>query len=155
MNIAELITLINLESNEILDDRAEYIPYINAAIDYMSWLLVQAKDAEVIKSAVIKDGSIVPSNFVAFVPKDGYPVTIFNGSFSTYCGKDVNCYYGICKNHVANEDDLVPFSDQYVFSLVQIISFLVKKKSLMLDYANFDKGFIGDVMQNLANAKGG
>ena len=155
MNIAELITLINLESNEILDDRAEYIPYINAAIDYMSWLLVQAKDAEVIKSAVIKDGSIVPSNFVAFVPKDGYPVTIFNGSFSTYGGKDVNCYYGICKNHVSNEDDLVRFSDQYVFSLVQIISFLVKKKSLMLDYANFDKGFIGDVMQNLANAKGG
>lgn len=155
MTIDELITLINLDSNEILDDSDEYIPYINAAIDYLSWLLVQAKDAEVIKSAVITHNMTIPSNFIMFIPKDGYPVTLFNGSFSTYMEKPVECYYAYAKNHIEDRTDLVPFSEPYIFSLVQIVTFLVKKKSLMLDYASFDKSFVSEIMQALATAKGG
>ena len=41
MTAGELITMINLDTNEILDDSAEYIPYINAAIDYLVMILVR------------------------------------------------------------------------------------------------------------------
>ena len=39
-------------------------------------------------------------------------------------------------------DSAVPFSEFFTSYLVQLISFLIKKKSLMIDYANYDKGFI-------------
>ena len=42
MTVTELITTINLDTNEILDDETEYIPYINTAIDTLSMLLAHA-----------------------------------------------------------------------------------------------------------------
>ena len=53
MTVGELITMINLDTNEILDDSAEYIPYINAAIDYLVMILVPMKDREVVKSMTL------------------------------------------------------------------------------------------------------
>lgn len=155
MNVDELITLINLESNEILDDSDEYIPYINAAVDYLSFALANVKDPEVCRTLAVQQGDTVPSDFIAFIPKDGYPISIDSGSFTVYVPGSVQVYYAHRKNHVQHKDDLVPFSEPYISALVQLVSFLVKKKSLMVDYANFDKGYISDLLTNVQSARGG
>ena len=155
MTVDEMITMINLDTNEILDDSAEYIPYINAAIDYLVMILVPMKDMEVVKSMDINDNNPVPGDFTAFVPAAGYPVRIVNGSFRTYGGKAVNdVFYAVKKPHVSYETDSIPFSDVFHFVLVQLVSFLVKKKSLMIDYANADKAFIADLTSAIQGARG-
>lgn len=159
MTAGELITMINLDTNEILDDSAEYIPYINAAIDCLVMILVPMKDREVVKSMDINDNNPVPGDFTAFVPAVGYPVRIVNGafqtSFQTYGGKTVNdVFYAVKKPHVSDETDSIPFSEIFHFVLVQLVSFLVKKKSLMLDYANADKAFIADLTSAIQAARG-
>lgn len=155
MTAGELITMINLDTNEILDDSTEYIPYINAAIDYLVMILVPMKDREVVKSMDINDNNPVPGDFTAFVPAVGYPVRIVNGAFQTYGGKTVNdVFYAVKKPHVSNDTDSIPFSETFHFVLVQLVSFLVKKKSLMLDYANVDKAFISDLTTAIQNARG-
>ena len=53
MVVKELITLVNVESNEILDEQLEYIQYINAAIDWLATILVSIKDREVVKNTDI------------------------------------------------------------------------------------------------------
>lgn len=155
MTAGELITMINLDTNEILDDSTEYIPYINAAIDYLVMILVPMKDREVVKSMDINDNNPVPGDFTAFIPTAGYPVRIVNGSFQTYGGKTVNdVFYAVKKPHVSNDTDSIPFSETFHFVLVQLVSFLVKKKSLMLDYANADKAFIADLASAIQAARG-
>ena len=47
MTVNELITTINLDTNEILDDESDYIPYINTAIDTLSMILAPMHDPEV------------------------------------------------------------------------------------------------------------
>ena len=86
MTIQELITRINIESNDILDEETEYIQYINAAIDYLSMILVNIRDMEVVKTTNIRDGFMVPNDFMSFIPKSGYPIRIVNGLFNTYDG---------------------------------------------------------------------
>jgi len=155
MTVGELITMINLDTNEILDDSTEYIPYINAAIDYLTMALIPMKDREVVKSMDISNNNPVPGDFTAFVPAAGYPVRIINGSFQTNGGKTVNdVFYAVKKPHVSDDTDLIPFSDVFHFVLVQLVSFLVKKKSLMLDYANADKVFIADLTTVIQAARG-
>ena len=39
MLVQELINLINLEADELLDEDTDNIPYINQAIDYLSFTL--------------------------------------------------------------------------------------------------------------------
>lgn len=155
MTVDELITMINLDTNEILDNSTEYIPYINAAIDYLTMALIPMKDREVVRSMDITNNNPVPGDFTAFVPAVGYPVRIVNGSFQTYGGKTVNdVFYTVKKPHVSNDTDSIPFSETFHFVLVQLVSFLVKKKSLMLDYANADKAFIADLTTAIQNARG-
>lgn len=155
MTVGELITMINLDTNEILDDSTEYIPYINAAIDYLTMALIPMKDKEVVRSMDVTNNYPVPGDFTAFVPAVGYPVRIVNGSFQTYGGKTVNdVFYAVKKPHVSDETDTIPFSDVFHFVLVQLVSFLVKKKSLMLDYANADKAFIADLTTAIQAARG-
>ena len=62
MTAGELITMINLDTNEILDDSTEYIPYINAAIDYLTMALIPMKDREVVRSMDITNNYPVPIN---------------------------------------------------------------------------------------------
>lgn len=100
MTAGELITMINLDTNEILDDSTEYIPYINAAIDYLVMILVPMKDREVVKSMDISNNNPVPGDFTAFVPAAGYPVRIVNGSFQTYGGKTVNDVFYAVKSRM-------------------------------------------------------
>ncbi len=155
MTVGELITMINLDTNEILDDSMEYIPYINAAIDYLTMALIPMKDKEVVRSMDVTNNYPVPGDFTAFVPAVGYPIRIINGSFQTYGGKTVNdVFYAVKKPHVSNEMDSIPFGDIFHFILVQLVSFLVKKKSLMLDYANADKAFIADLTAAIQAARG-
>lgn len=155
MTAGELITMINLDTNEILDDSTEYIPYINAAIDYLTMALIPMKDREVVRSMDITNNYPVPGDFTAFIPTAGYPVRIVNGSFQTYGGKTVNdVFYAVKKPHVSDETDSIPFGDIFHFILVQLVSFLVKKKSLMLDYANADKVFIADLTAAIQAARG-
>jgi len=155
MTVGELITMINLDTNEILDDSTEYIPYINAAIDYLTMALIPMKDKEVVRSMDVTNNYPVPGDFTAFVPAVGYPIRIVNGSFQTYGGKTVNdVFYAVKKPHVSDETDSIPFSDVFHFVLVQLVSFLVKKKSLMLDYANADKAFIADLTTAIQAARG-
>lgn len=155
MTAGELITMINLDTNEILDDEQEYIPYINAAIDYLAMILVPMKDREVVRTVDVANNCPVPGDFTAFVPTVGYPVRIVNGSFQTYGGKTVNdVFYAVKKPHVSDKTDSIPFSDIFHFILVQLVSFLVKKKSLMLDYANADKVFIADLTAAIQAARG-
>nr|DAJ77222.1 MAG TPA: hypothetical protein [Caudoviricetes sp.]DAQ50287.1 MAG TPA: hypothetical protein [Caudoviricetes sp.]DAV00316.1 MAG TPA: hypothetical protein [Caudoviricetes sp.] len=155
MTVQELITLISVESNEILDDNNDYIQYINAGIDYLSMILVAIRDNEVVKSMTVTNNSDVPTNFMGFVPKSGYPIRIVNGLFSTYDGEDVqDVFYSIRKNHINSMDSAVPFSEFFTSYLVQLISFLIKKKSLMIDYANYDKGFIDHLTELIKAARG-
>lgn len=155
MTVQELITLINVESNEILDNQNEYIQYINAGIDYLSMILVAIKDNEVVKSMTVADNDDVPNNFMSFVPKSGYPIRIVNDVFSTYDGNTVNdVFYSIRKNHIINNEDAIPFSEIFHSYLVQIVSYLIKKKSLMIDYAEYDKGFIDHLTEIIKAARG-
>lgn len=155
MTVQELITMIDLESNEILDNSNEYIPYINAAIDYLSMILTSIGDRESLKNVTIKNNMAVPSDFMAFVPKSGYPIRIVNGSFQTYDEQSIeDVYYSVKKNHISNMTHIVPFSEIYLSYLVQFVSYLVKKKSLMIDYANYDKTFIDNLTQLIQLAKG-
>lgn len=155
MTAGELITMINLDTNEILDDSTEYIPYINAAIDYLTMALIPMKDREVVRSMDITNNYPVPGDFTAFVPAVGYPIRIVNGSFQTYGGKTVkDVFYAVKKPHVSNDTDSIPFSETFHFVLVQLVSFLVKKKSLMVDYANADKAFIADLTTAIQAARG-
>jgi len=148
MVVKELITLINVESNEILDEQLEYIQYINAAIDWLATILVSIKDREVVKNTDIP-------NFMGFVPKSGYPIRIINGTFETYDGEIVKgVFYSVRKNHVDDMDDPIPFSEFFHQYLVQLISFMVKKKSLMTDYAAYDKTFIDYITEQIKVARG-
>ena len=113
MTVGELITMINLDTNEILDDSTEYIPYINAAIDYLTMALIPMKDKEVVRSMDVTNNYPVPGDFTAFVPAVGYPIRIVNGSFQTYGGKTVNdVFYAVKKPHVSNEMDSIMQSRQ-------------------------------------------
>lgn len=155
MTVNELITMINLDTNEILDDSTEYVPYINAAIDYLTMALIPMKDREVVRSMDITNNYPVPGDFTAFIPAAGYPVRIVNGSFQTNGGKTVNdVFYAVKKPHVSDKTDSIPFSEIFHFVLVQLVSFLVKKKSLMLDYASADKAFIADLTTAIQAARG-
>lgn len=156
MTVSELITMINLESNEILDDNTEYIQYINAAIDYLSMILTSICDREVIKTATIANGQVVPSDFMQFIPANGYPVKIDNKIFYTFNEEKPvpGVMYAVKKNHISDMDNMIPFSELYISYLVLMVSYLVKKKSLMIDYANFDKGFIDDLTRQIQTSKG-
>lgn len=154
MTVNELITQINIDTNEILDDSNDYIPYINAAIDILSSLLIPIHDTEVVKRRVVHDNDVIPTDFMTFIPASGYPIEIYDGVFKTYDGQDVEgVYYAISKPHISQMDDAVPFSDYYVFPLVQIISYLVKKKSLMIDFANTDSAFVQQLTEIIKDSK--
>ena len=75
MVVKELITLVNVESNEILDEQLEYIQYINAAIDWLTTILVSIKDREVVKNTDIPNLKGVPSYYMVFVPVRLKPMT--------------------------------------------------------------------------------
>lgn len=155
MTVDELITMINIETNDLLDEREEYVPYINAAIDYVSNALIASRDYECIKQETVYDNMAVPVDFVAFVPKSGYPVTIERDTFRTYDGGELDVNYAYRKNHVKELTEQFPFSDAYISVVVFIVSFMVKKKTYIpTEYTSVDKAFNDEVVKLIAGARG-
>ena len=156
MLVQNLIDLINLEADELLDTDADNIPYINAAIDYLSNMLCGMKDPEMMTQINITNGDLVPSNFAGLVPANGYPLYIVGDKFYTTIGTTINnVKYAIHKPHVSLITDTVPFKDAYQTVLVFIASYLIKKKSYIpVEYTQTDKSFVADVIAAIKAAKG-
>ena len=159
MLVQELINLINLEADELLDEDTDNIPYINQAIDYLSFTLCGMGDPEIINVMDISSNVDVPSNFVDFVPHNGYPLYIQNNKFwvTTSSGLTLNkVKYSISKAHVSTVSDTIPFNDMYAGTLVLIASYMIKKKTYIpVEYCNEDLTFVQAVLASIKAAKGG
>lgn len=117
-------------------------------------MLVPVKDIEVLKQIDINNNDSVPSDFQSFIPSSGYPIEIADGVFCTYDGEPVkSVYYATRKPHINDLSNAIPFSEYYIFPLIQIISYLVKKKSLMIDFANADNAFVQQLQGIIQNAR--
>ena len=158
MLVQNLIDLINLEADELLDSDTDNIPYINQAIDFLSFTLAGFSDPEMITTVDVINGDDVPSNFVDFIPHNGYPIFISVGKFymmSTNTSEIKKVKYSITKPHVSTVTDTVPFKDMYAGCLVLIASYLIKKKTYIpVEYCNEDKAFVGELMAAIKAAKG-
>jgi hypothetical protein len=156
MLVQDLINLINLEADELLDEDTDNIPYINAAIDYLSFTLNGLHDPEMMAVIQVTDGLPVPTDFVDFIPHNGYPVYIQADTFYTNTGDTVKAQYAIAKPHVSTVADPIPFKDLYGSALTFIASFLIKKKSYIpVEYTGQDSTFVQAVLAAIAKAKGG
>lgn len=155
MLVQNLIDLINLEADELLDNDADNIPYINAAIDYLSFTLAGLGSSDSMNTTMIVDNLPVPENFIEFVPKNGYPIYIDNNTFYTN-GKTITAKYSIAKPHVSTVTDPIPFKDMYASTLVLIASYMIKKKSYIpVEYTGQDSSFVQAVLASISKAKGG
>lgn len=156
MQVQNLIDLINLEADELLDQDTDNIPYINQAIDLLSFTLAGIGDPEMITTVDLINGVDVPSNFVDFVPHNGYPVFISGGKFCLSGVEIVHkAKYSITQPHVSSITDTVPFKDMYAGCLVLVASYLIKKKTYIpVEYCNEDKAFVGELLAAIKAAKG-
>ena len=157
MLVQDLINLINLEADELLDEDTDNIPYINQAIDLLSFTLAGIGDPEMITMVDMITGVDVPSNFVDFVPHNGYPIFISGGKFIVNGNGGIvhKAKYSITQPHVSAVTDTVPFKDMYAGCLVLIASYLIKKKTYIpVEYCNEDKAFVGELMAAIKAAKG-
>lgn len=154
----QLINLINLEADELLDSDKDNIPYVNQAIDFLSFFLAGIKDPSVMATVDISDGDSVPALFIDFVPANGYPIAINGDRFDVMVDdmtiRDVHMTLG--KPHVAAMDDNIPFNDMYAGCLVLITSYMIKKKTYIpVEYCAQDKSFVSELMAAIKAAKGG
>lgn len=156
MQVQNLIDLINLEADELLDQDTDNIPYINQAIDLLSFTLAGIGDPEMITTVDLINGVDVPSNFTDFVPHNGYPVFISGGKFCLSGVEIVHkAKYSITQPHVSLITDTVPFKDMYAGCLVLVASYLIKKKTYIpVEYCNEDKAFVGELLAAIKAAKG-
>lgn len=162
MLCSELIALINLEADELLDTDEDNIPYINQAMDFLSLMLAGIGDPEVIQTIDIiptrENPSIaVPTDFMDFLPHNGYPVNILNGYFNvlTSSGECRKVKYTTYKPHVSNVTETIPFKDIYSGTLILIACYMIKKKTYIPpDYVQQDKAFVDEVLQAIRAAKG-
>ena len=144
MLVQDLINQINIDSNDLPDSDAETIQYINYAIDALSFLLCGLKDPEMMATCDIAPGLLVPSNFVEFVPQNGYPVYIVGDRFNTTTGNVVKLVkYSISKPHISAVTDTIPFKDIYSGALCFLVSKMIKGKS------NFPKVITQNADENL------
>ena len=156
MQVQNLIDLINLEADELLDQDTDNIPYINQAIDLLSFTLAGIGDPEMITTVDLINGVDVPSNFVDFVPHNGYTVFISGGKFCLSGVEIVHkAKYSVTQPHVSAITDTVPFKDMYAGCLVMVASYLIKKKTYIpVEYCNEDKAFVGELLATIKAAKG-
>lgn len=131
MLVSELVDQITLNTDNVESlDFAEQKQYINAAIDYLSLFLAGKKDPELMTVVDIAPGLPVPSNFIGFVPANGYPVYILGNVFNTYTGltaKQVK--YTTAKPHISELTDTVPFRDMYSPLLVMVASMMINNRT--------------------------
>ena len=145
MIVQNLIDAITIDTNDLPDSDEETLQYINYAIDNLSLLLCNLDDPEMLVMDDIANNSIRPSNFVAFVPKNSYPIYSIGDKFYTYSGDTVkNVKYSALKGHVSTVSDQIPFNDCYGVVLCFIVSKLIKGKS------NFPKDITAGADENTA-----
>ncbi len=157
MTTQDLVDLINLEADELLDTDEDNIPYINHAIDLLSFFLASLGDPEMITTTDVEDNDLVPDNFLDFVPHNGYPLYIDAGHFKLYSDDSVihNVKYTLAKDHVSLLTDTIPFKDIYAGYMVLIASYLIKKKTYIpVEYCQQDKTFVTELMSAIKAAKG-
>lgn len=153
----ELVNLINLEADELLDTDEDNIPYVNQAIDLLSFFLAGMADPEMMVVMDVHEGDTVPTAFVDFIPHNGYPVNINGGRFRIVSGDSVvyDVKFSITKAHIAALQDPLPFKDMYAGCLCLIASYLIKKKTYIpVEYCTQDKGFVEELMTAIKAAKG-
>lgn len=154
MLVQNLIDQITLEAGDLLDASTDAIQYINAASDYLSFVMAGLGSSDCMMTTSVVDNLPVPSNFVEFVPKNGYPVYIDNDTFYTD-GNTVKVKYSISKPHISQATDTVPWKDMYASVLVLIASYMIEKKSYIpASKTERDKPFYQDVLAAIAKAKG-
>lgn len=158
MTTQQLINLINLEADELLDTDKDNIPYVNQAIDFLSFFLAGMNDPDMFITTDVADGDNIPASFIDFIPKNGYPIAVNGSKFKIisddYMIRDV--HMTLSKPHVAAMDDNIPFRDSYAGCLVLIASYLIKKKTYIpVEYCEQDKSFITELMGAIKAAKGG
>lgn len=154
MLVQNLIDQITLEAGDLLDTPTDAIQYINAASDYLSFVLIGMKSSDCMRTVDVVDNLPVPSDFVEMVPQSGYPVYIDNDTFYTN-GATVKVKYSISKPHVSQVTDVIPWKDMYASVLVLIASYMIEKKSYIpASKTERDKPFYQDVLAAIAKAKG-
>lgn len=130
MLVQNLIDQVAIDTNDLPDSDTETIQYINYAIDYLSLLLCSLADVEMMTIEDIAPGITKPSNFVGFVPKNGYPVYVVGDKFYTTTGATVKqVKFTTSKPHIAAVTDTIPFKDVYSGALVFLVSKMIKAKS--------------------------
>lgn len=159
MTVKNLIDLINAEADELLDTDEDNIPYVNHAIDLLSFFLASSGDPEMITTTDIKDKQEVPDQFLNFIPSNGYPIYIQNGQFRLFDEDDEIIYDVRCtcgKPHIKTMSDDIPFKDMFSGCMVLIASYLIKKKTYIpVEYCQQDKSFVTELMSAIQAAKGG
>ena len=154
MLVSELYNNIAYNTDNIdAPDFADALQYINAAIDYLSTKLIAAKDPLLTNSMDISNGLPVPSNFVQFVPANGYPVYHMSGTFYTTTGATVKkVKYSYMLPHVTALADTVPFPDFYTSLVVETASELINKRTPGISIAQ-DSAVLTELFNTLQAAK--
>jgi hypothetical protein len=155
MLVQNLIDLINLEADELLDTDEDNIPYINAAMDAINFNMAAAGVPELVSEVIITDGMLVPSNFIDFIPKNGYPCRRLGNIFKTDI-PSVTAVYACAIPRVSTVEDTIPLSDMFVSTITLIASYLIKKKSYIpTEYTAADYAYIQSLVAPIIKAKGG
>jgi len=159
MTVSELISQINLETDELLDSDEENLQYINDALDLIGYFLAGMAAHEVTSTTNIKDNDPVPDNFTDFQPHNGYPVYVSDGHFKLLDPDDYRIEgvrYTHALSHVSNMTDTLPMPDAYGSCLCFVASYLIKKKIMMpIESCQQDKAFVEELMSAIKAAKGG
>lgn len=156
MLVQEIISLINLEADELLDEDTDNIPYINAALELINFEIIAAGVPDLSSSIIITDGSVVPSNYVSFLPRNGYPCRRIGNVFKVDSGGSITIVYACSIPRVSVVTDTIPLSDMYVSTIVLIASYLIKKKSYIpTEYTSADYAYVQSVIAPIIKAKGG
>lgn len=122
MLVQNLIDLINLGVKTYDEyDPTVLIPYINYGMDELSLELAAAGDPEFCVTLMITSGLPVPTEFVQFIPKNGFPVYIQNDIFITTNGGSVTIKYARTKPWISAVADTVPFKQHCIGALVDKI----------------------------------
>ena len=155
MTTQELVNLINLEADELLDTDEDNIPYVNHAIDLLSFFL--SDDPSLISVATVKDKDDVPDNFQRLVPLNGYPLRIDGKKFRIISSdRKVTIRYSTHMPHVSSLEDEIPFKEMYAGCLVLIASYLIKKKTYIpVQYCQEDSTFVQQLMAAIKQAQQG
>lgn len=122
MLVQELVNMVN-NGVETYDEYTFDVmkQFINFSMDEMSLELGAAGDQEFITTVMIPSGLPVPSDFVQFIPKTGYPVERQGDVFISLNGGSPKCKYIKSKPWVNDVTDTVPFPQHCIGVLVDKI----------------------------------